>query len=156
MPKVKVETRKAMRIAYIEHTGDYGAIPFDRDIERLYGWAKERKVRPGFYPLGIYYDRPATTPPEKRRSEIGIPVYGDVKGDREIKTKEVPKMKVAAISFKGPASAYPAAYDALSAWVAENGYEWSGPSIEVYSKKPEKVGGQTIMYAKIEAPIRKK
>jgi len=26
----------------------------------------------------------------------------------------------------------------------------------VYAKKPEQVGGKTIMYAKIEAPIRRK
>ena len=156
MAKVKVETRKPIRMAYIEHVGDYGAIPFAQYIERLYGWAKEHKVRPGFNPLGIYYDPPRTTTPEKCRSEIGIPIYGNARGSGGIKTKDLPEMKVAATSFKGTSSEYQKTYDDLSAWVAENGYEWAGPSIEVYSKKPEQVGGKMIMYAKIEAPIRKK
>jgi len=156
MAKVKVETRRPIRIAHIEHAGDYGAIPFDRYIERLYGWAKERKTRPGFYPMGIFHDPPADTPPAKCRSEIGIPITGDARGSRGIKTKDLPEMKVAAVSFKGPSSEYRKTYDMLSAWVAENGYAWAGPSIEVYTKKPEQVGGTTIMYAKIEAPIRKK
>ncbi len=154
--KVKVESRKPMKLAYIEHVGDYGAIPFQRYMERLFGWAKANKVRPGFNPLGIFYDMPSTTPPERCRSEIAIPIYGDAKGEGEVKTKDLPAMKVAAVSFKGPASEYPKTYDALSAWVAENGYEWAGPSIEAYSKKPEQVGGQTIMYAKIMAPVRKR
>ena len=34
MAKVKVETRKPIRMAYIEHVGDYGAIPFAQYIER--------------------------------------------------------------------------------------------------------------------------
>jgi len=34
MAKVKVEMRKPIRMAHIEHVGDYGAIPFAQYIER--------------------------------------------------------------------------------------------------------------------------
>jgi effector-binding domain-containing protein len=42
------------------------------------------------------------------------------------------------------------------AWIAEKGYEVSGPPMEVYSKKPQVVGGVTILYAKIMIPVKKK
>jgi effector-binding domain-containing protein len=37
-----------------------------------------------------------------------------------------------------------------------HGYEWVGPSFEVYSKKPTMEKGETILYAKVMAPVRKK
>src|SRR3990172_6151826 len=62
--KVKVEQRKPVKLAYIEHTGAYDDIPFETYIGRLYGWAKKAHVRPGFYPLGVFYDSPGETPGE--------------------------------------------------------------------------------------------
>lgn len=156
MKNVKLEKRKPMTLAYIEHTGSYDEIPFEKYMNRLYGWAKQKKVRPGFYPLAIYCDSPEKTPPAKCRSEIAIPVYGAVKSEAEIKVKKMPAMKVAAISHKGPAKDYPNTYKRLEEWMAENGYEWAGPAIEVYTKKPEVVAGETILYAKILAPVKKK
>ena len=156
MAKVKVERTKPMKIAYVEHVGAYGSIPFGRYFERLYGWAKERKVRPGFHPLGIMHDSPKETPPERCRTDVAIPIYGDAAPSGNVKVKDLPAMDVATLSFKGPASEYQAAYDALGAWISEHGYEIAGPCLEVYSKKPQRVGGQTILYAKIEAPVRKK
>ena len=156
MGTVKVERRKPGKVAYIEHVGDYRSIPFAEDIQALYGWAKESGVRPGFYPLGIFHDRPGDTPPEKCRSEIAIPIYGSAKAKGPVKVRNLPGMKVAALSFRGPASGYPEAYRALSAWVEQHGYAWDGPSIEVYTRKPKQVGRETILYAKIEAPLRKK
>jgi len=156
MAAIKVEKRKPVKLAYIEHVGAYDRIPFQTYVERLYGWAKKAHVRPGFFPLGIFYDMPENTPPEKCRSEIGIPITGDASPDEDIHIKDVPAMDVAALSFKGPSSEYRSAYRELSAWVADHGYEWTGPSIEAYTKKPEQVKGKTIMYAKIMAPVRKK
>src|SRR3989304_6982278 len=74
--KVKGGGRKPMKLAYVEHVGAYGSIPFDRYFEQLYGWAKERKVRPGFHPLGIMHDSPKETPPERCRAGVAVPVFG--------------------------------------------------------------------------------
>jgi effector-binding domain-containing protein len=38
----------------------------------------------------------------------------------------------------------------------QNGYEWSGPAIEVYTKKPKIVGGETIIYGEIQVSVTKK
>jgi AraC family transcriptional regulator len=153
---IKMEKRKRTKLAYIEHTGKYSEIPFQRYFEKLYGWARENHVRPGVYPLGIYQDRPDDIPASELRSEIAIPVYGTAKPDADIKIKDIPAMKVAAISHKGPSTEYTNTYRKLNEWIAEKGYEWSGPAIEVYTRKPKIAGGETILFAKIEAPIRRK
>ncbi|HKZ64522.1 MAG TPA: GyrI-like domain-containing protein [Thermoplasmata archaeon] len=156
MAAIKVERRKPVKLAYIEHVGGYDEIPFQTYVERLYGWAKKARVRPGFYPLGVFYDSPDQTPPEECRSEIGIPITGKAAPEGDVRIREMPAMDVAALSFKGPSGEYRDAYRELSSWVSENGYEWAGPSIEAYTKKPERVRGKTVMYAKIMAPVRRK
>jgi effector-binding domain-containing protein len=155
MVGVKLESRKPMTIAYIEHVGSYSGIPFGKYMERLYGWAKEKKVMPGFHPLGLFHSDPKTTPPEECRTEIAIPIYGNVKASGDIKIKKLPAMKVATYSHKGPASEYSNSYDKLHSWIRERGYKVSGPAMEVYSKKPEMVKGEMILYAKILIPVKK-
>lgn len=65
-------------------------------------------------------------------------------------------MKVAFIKHKAPAKDYPESYRKLSEWIAQHGYEWAGPSIKVYTKKPKVVAGETILYAHIQAPVKKR
>lgn len=155
MAAIKLETRKPATLAYLEHVGPYDRIPFEDMTQKLYAWAKEQKVMPGFYPMGIYHDHPEMTPPEECRSEVAISFKGDARPSGDVKVREMPKMKVAAVSFKGPAQDFRKTYDDLMSWISENGYEWDGPAIEVYSKKPEVVKGTTFLYAKILAPVRK-
>ena len=155
MASVKVESRKPLTIAYIEHTGPYDNIPFDRYIGRLYDWVKEKKVMPGFHPMGIFLDNPKRTPPDKCKCQLAIPVYGKVKGEGDIKIAKLPAMKVAAYSHKDSGKEYQDSYDKINDWIKKNGYTVSGPPIEIYSKKPEMVKGEMIIYAKIMFPVKK-
>jgi len=155
MAPVKVEKRKAIKLAYVVHVGSYGSIPFDKMIGQLYGWAKKSKVMPGFYPMGIYATDPKMTPPEKNVTEIAISFKGDGKPEGDIKIRDLPEMTVASYSHKGPASEYQKSYDTLTSWITANGYTVAGPPMEVYSKKPEMVDGQMILYSKIMFPVTK-
>ena len=156
MPSPKIETRKAVKIAYIEHLGPYGEIPWAQYVERLYGWAKGQKVMPGFYPMSLYHDDPKKTSPDRCRSEIAITFKGDGKERDGVRIRELPEMTVATISHKGPGVEFEKTYAKLNEWIAEKGYILSGPPIEVYSKKPEVVDGVTIIYAKVMMPVCKK
>jgi len=153
--RVKREKRKSARLAYIEHVGVYDKIPFSEYIERLYEWAKENHVRPGFYPMGVFIDPPDAQHQEKLRSEIGIQIYGEAQSADGIMIKELPAMEVASISHKGPSTEYPKTYKDLGEWITRHGYEWAGPSIEIYTRKPKLVRGETILFTKIMAPLRK-
>jgi DNA gyrase inhibitor GyrI len=152
----KLEERKASGLAYIGHQGAFDKIPWQEYIEKLYGWAKEQKVMPGFYPMGIYHDDPKIVPPEKCRTDIGITFKGKAKESSGVKIRQMPAMKVASISHKGPGSDYPKTYAILTEWIEKKGLKVSGPSIEIYSKKPEVVGGETILYAKILMPVARR
>jgi AraC family transcriptional regulator len=156
MANVKLESRKPMTLAYVEHVGSYGSIPFDRYIGQLYDWAKENKVMPGFHPMGIFHSNPKETPPEECKTSIAIPIYGKAKPSGDIKIKKLPAMKVASYSHKGPASEYQVSYDKMETWIKEKGYVLAACPMEVYSKKPETVKGEMIIYAKIMMPVKKK
>ena len=156
MAAVKIKTLKPQKLAYVEHTGDYKSIPYDDYFNQLYSWAKEKKVRPGFKPLGIFHDDPEKTPPEQCKSEIAIPIVGEAEPEGDIKIKELPSMEVAVIKHKGSSEEYKNTYRQLNKWIAQNGYEWSGPAMEVYTKKPKTVGEEIILYANVQAPVKKK
>lgn len=156
MAEVKLESRKPMTIAYIEHFGSYGTIPFEKYMGQLYDWAKESKVMPGFHPMGIFHSDPKETPAEECKASIAIPIYGKAKPKGDIKIKKLPAMKVATYSHKGPASEYQNSYAKMEAWIKEKGYALSSCPMEVYSKKPEVVEGEMILYAKIMMPVKKK
>ena len=153
---MKLESRKPLTIAYIEYIGSYGKIPFGQYMSELYGWAKKNKIMPGFHPMGIFMSDPKKTPPEECRTEIAIPIYGKGKPEGEIKVRKLPAMKVAAYSHKGPGSEYQNSYNKITEWVKENKYSIAGPAIEVYSKMPETVNGEMIIYAKIMMPVKKR
>ena len=113
MAGLKLEERKATSIAFIDHQGPFDKIPWQEYIEKLYGWAKEQKVMPGFYPMGIYHDDPSIVSPEKCRTEIAITFKGEARGSSGVKTRQMPAMKVASLSHKGPGSEFQKTYGAL-------------------------------------------
>lgn len=152
----KVEARTAADIAVIEHRGPYDKVPWDDYIPRLYTWAKEHKVMPGFYPMAIYHDDPEATAPEDLRSEIAITFKGNARAGKGIVLKRLPAMKVATISHKGPGSGFRNTYAKLHRWMEEKGLAASGPPMEVYSRKPEVRKGVTILHAKVMIPVKKK
>lgn len=154
--KIRIKKRKATNLAYIEHTGDYGQIPFEEYMKKLMTWAKENKAKPGWKLTGIYYDDPMKTSPEQCRSEIGIPVRGNPPSGDEVKVKEIPGTEVATLYHKAPAEEYPNSYKTLFDWIAANDYELTGAPMEIYTKKPKVKGGKTIIYSEIQFPVKKK
>lgn len=152
----KLEDRKATSIAYIEHTGEYGKVPWDVYMEKLYGWVKEQKVMPGFYPMSICYDDPQIVEPAKCKSDIAITFKGNARETSDVKIKNLQAMKVATMSHKGPGSEFTDTYRKLHEFINEKGYMPAGAPMEVYSKKPKVVKGMTIIYAKIMIPVKKK
>ena len=156
MGKIKIQTFKPIKLAYIEHIGGYDKVPYDRYVPRLYEWAKEHKVRPGFKNINIFHDDPEEKNSTECKAWIGIPIKGIVESDNEVKITEIESMEVATMKFKGLGSEYKNAYERIKEWMIENGYYWNGPSFEVCSKKPKMVNGEMILSTTIHVPIKKK
>jgi effector-binding domain-containing protein len=69
-------------------------------------------------------------------TEIGFPVSGIDQGKGEIKYREIPAGKFATCLHVGPYNELGAAYEALTGWVNEEGYEVSGTVYEFYLNDP--------------------
>jgi len=154
--KIKVKKLKSMKIAYIEHTGPYDKVPYGDYYEKLYGWAKEVKAKPGFKPLSVYPSDPHTTPPEQAKTWVAIPIHGSPVETEEIKIKELPAAEAAVCKYAGDSTVIEQTYKDLTAWMEENGYEASAPPMEVYTKMPKEKDGKTIVYATVQMPVKKK
>lgn len=72
--------------------------------------------------------------------EIGFPVSRKLSGKGDIQASEIPGGKVATCLCTGPYSDVKPAYNALSQWMKENGYEATGVAYEMYLNDP----GQTV------------
>ena len=156
MAEISLKNVGPYRLAYIEHTGEYGKIPFNDYFGRLYGWVQQRGLRPVGDSLAMYHDDPKKVPLDKCRSEIGVPFAGDARPEGGIKIKDVPGLQVATVHHAGPGSEFRSTYDALNQWIAANGLECAGPSIEVYHRATETVGDKVMIHAEIQVPVRKK
>ena len=69
--------------------------------------------------------------------EIGFPVSKKLPGKDDIKTSEIPAGKYASCVFTGPYRDIEPAYNALSQWIKENGYEFTGVAYELYLNDPD-------------------
>jgi len=156
MDKIKIQKFKPITLAYIEHIGKYDEVPYDQYVPRLYEWAKQHKVRPGFKNINVFHDDPQKKNPSECRCWIGIPIKNEIIPDHEVQIEKIPEMDVATMKFKGPGSEYKRAYEKINEWLDENDYEWNGPSFEVCSKKPKIENGEMILFTTIHVPIKKK
>jgi effector-binding domain-containing protein len=68
--------------------------------------------------------------------EIGFPVARPLPGKDTIQPGELPAGKWARVLHVGPYDQCRTAYDALSAWIAEQGYRPTGVAYEAYCSEP--------------------
>jgi effector-binding domain-containing protein len=68
---------------------------------------------------------------------IGFPVARVLEGRDEIQAGELPGGRIATCVHTGPYSEIEPAYDALSAWVADQGLEPTGVAYEFYLNDPQ-------------------
>ena len=70
--------------------------------------------------------------------EIGFPVVKKLPEKGDIRPSEIPAGKYAGCIHTGPYSEIEPAYNILTKWVDDNGYEPSGIAYEFYLNDPEK------------------
>jgi len=156
MVEVKLRKSKACRVAFIEHVGAYDKVPYGDYYNKLFGWARQKNLRPAGPPMAIFLDKPEETPPEQCKCEVLIPIEGEAKPEGEIKVKEIPSTDVASISHRGLTKDYPKTYEKLHKWIDENAYVHAGPVMEIYLSKPKVVKGETTVFTNIQVPIKRK
>ena len=99
-------------------------------IAQYLGALQEEPAGP---PFAIYYNDDM----QNLDIEFGFPVIRRLAGKDEIQASETPGGKVATCLHIGPYNELEPAYNALSQWIEDNGYEATGVAFEKYLNDPD-------------------
>jgi len=91
-------------------------------------------------PFAMYYNMDM----QNLDVEMGFPVARSLPGKGEVQASELPAGKVATCLYTGPYSEMPAAYEALTQWMKERGYEPTGIAYEMYLDDPAQTSPQAL------------
>ncbi len=145
---MKVETKELgpIKVAYIRHTG-----PYDQCGEawcKLCTWAGPKGLlQPGCQFIGLSYDDPEVTPPDKIRYDACITIDDDIEPTGDIAMQTIEKGVYAMATHFGPYENLSDSYAKLCGkWVPENGHEIaSKPSLEIYQNSPEDTAPEDLI-----------
>lgn len=105
---------------------------FGNGYEKIAQYLGELGEQPVGPPFAAYYNMDM----DNLDIEFGFPVTGSLPGQTEIKAGEIPGSKVATCLHIGPYNDIEPAYNALTKWVKDNGYEVTGVAYELYLNDP--------------------
>jgi effector-binding domain-containing protein len=96
-------------------------------------YLSELGEQPTGMPFTAYYDLNM----QNLDLEIGFPVARRLTARGEIQPSEFPGGPLASVWHIGPYDQIGSAYDALTEWIKERGYQGAGPVYEIYYSEPE-------------------
>ena len=115
------------------------------ELGRAYGAIGQYLGQMGEQPTGAPYAAYFTFDMESMDIEIGFPVKSTLPGQDEIQSGEIPAGKVAQCLYTGPYNKIEPAYNALTAYVEEQGYEATGVAYEFYLNDPGEVEPEQLL-----------
>ena len=137
MYPVEIRRDPARRLAAMPHQGPYHEI--NRAFDKLGASLGPRGLYPlGGHLVGVYYDDPAATPAADLTSHAGFELPEPAPIDPPLVTLTLPGGPHAVLTYQGPYSGLPAAYDQLFRnWLAGSGcLPANSPIFEVYLNTP--------------------
>lgn len=152
----QIKTVDPIRVAFVRAQGPY-AESADTAWKKLCAWAgKNGLFGPQTRFIGVCYDDPEITPPEKIRYEACLTLSRDVEAEGEIHVQEIGGGSYATAVLKGPYSGLAGMYARLCGeWVPKQGYHLrQGPSLEVYLNDPDQTKPEDLL-TEIQVPVEK-
>jgi AraC family transcriptional regulator len=135
---VKIEKMEPMRVAFVRHVGPYNevSVAWDKLCTIL---GKEGLLGPGTKFIGICYDDPEVTPPEKIRYDACVTVGNDFQPQGDIGVQTISGGEYAVVTHIGPYNKLGQTYAKLfGRWLPQSGRELrSEPGLEFYLNSPE-------------------
>ena len=116
-----------------------------QELGRAYGAIGQYMAQLGEQPAGAPYAAYFTFDMENMDIEIGFPVGGSLPGEGEIQSGEIPAGKIARCLYTGPYNKIEPAYNALTAYVEEQGHETTGVAYEFYLNDPGEVAPEELL-----------
>jgi len=135
-----------------------GILPAYGEVGQFYGeifkhLAKRMIFKPAAATMLICYDGEY-----KERDvdvELCVPIRKPIPGSDKVKVNELPEIEAACIIHKGPYEGISEAYGALMAWVEKNGFQFAGPSREIYITSPYDTEDTAKYVTEIQFPVEK-
>ena len=154
--KVEILEIQSIKVAFVRHVGPYDQC--GRAWEKLCTWAGPNGyLRPGVKFIGLCYDDPDVTPPDKIRYDACLTVDESCKPDGEIGIQIIEGGLYAMATHEGSYNKLSETYAQLCGqWVPQNGYEIrSLPSFEVYLNDPNSTPEAELL-TDVHVPIERK
>lgn len=142
---------KAQPILSMRTVTSVGNLP--KELGRIYGAICTYLAKVGEQPQGPAFSAYYNTDMENLEVEIGFPVAKEIAGEGDILASEIPGGKRAFCMYKGPYKGMASTYEALTKWIAENGYTPTGVAYEFYYNSPDEVPESELL-TKIEFPLK--
>jgi AraC family transcriptional regulator len=154
---VRIEHVDEQRVAAIRHRGPYNQI--SEAFEKLGNIAGPAGLfsDPAVRMVGLYYDDPATTPPEVLRSDAGLVVGAGTTLPAGLSEQRIPAGDYACTLHVGPYESLPGVWDRLiTEWIPSSGYRVpaGGLSYELYLNDPSQVSKDQLRTELCAAVVR--
>ena len=144
--EMRIETREPCRVAFVRHTGPY--VECGKAWGALCGWAGPKGLLgPGTPFVGLSYDDPEVTPPEKLRYDACIPVGDDVEASGSVAVQTIEGGTYAIATHRGAYSKLIDTYRAIyGQWLPASGYVCrDAPPIEIYRNSPDQTPEEDLL-----------
>lgn len=152
---VQVKEIPARKVVFVRHVGPYHEC--GKAWEKICMWAGPRGLlQPGVKFIGLCYDDPDVTAPDKIRYDACITTEADVAPEGEIGVQTIDAGLYAMTTHYGSYTRLSETYAALCGqWAPANGYEIrSLPSLEIYLNSPEDTPEDELL-TDVHIPIEK-
>jgi effector-binding domain-containing protein len=122
-------------------------------IGRVYGAVSQYMAELGEQPAGPPFAAYYNMDMQDLDVEAGFPVSRPLPGRGDIQASEIAGGKAATCIHVGPYSEVGPAYETLSQWIKENGYDATGVAYEMYLNDPQQTPPQELK-TQIVLPLR--
>jgi AraC family transcriptional regulator len=150
--RVTVAPFEGVRLAAIEHRGDYQAVGNSFANVQIFFAANGLPFTRSF---GIYFDDPESVPENELRAEAGLATNANIPAHAKIREVKIPASLCASILHKGPYAELERVYRHLFRdWLPTSGYEAGDfPCFEEYLNDPRELP-PTEWLTRVNLPLK--
>ncbi|MBN2055280.1 AraC family transcriptional regulator [bacterium] len=135
---VEIKQLPDFHVAYVRKLGAYGKETCEQAFGELMQWAGSRGLAAKGTMLGVYWDNPEVTPPEKCRVDACLTVPPGTKTSGQVGVQTLGGGLYAICGFEIRGESFQGAWDEVFQWLVASGRECEDkPCFEMYHASPD-------------------